>query len=92
MKCDDCGHDIQIGEWPFCNHGRPTPSKGFEPYWDENIATEPVWISDPGDRNQRMRPHWENDHMVHVQPRERPDSYFKDLAERREERRKHATK
>ena len=21
--CDQCGHEIEAGEWPFCPHGRP---------------------------------------------------------------------
>lgn len=21
-KCDKCGHELKIGEWPYCPHGR----------------------------------------------------------------------
>lgn len=25
MTCENCGHEIQVGDWPFCHggHGRP---------------------------------------------------------------------
>lgn len=87
MKCDTCDTILEIGMWPFCpDHGKPTASKGFEPYYDENISDKPVWISTPGDRNKYLKPHWENDHIVHVQPKDRPASYYRELNERRAHR------
>ena len=23
MTCGTCGHDLAVGDWPFCPHGRP---------------------------------------------------------------------
>ena len=25
MKCDECGHKMQLAEWPFCPHGQTNP-------------------------------------------------------------------
>lgn len=91
MTCETCGHEIQIGEWPFCGdgknvHERPAPSKGFEPYYDFNIAEEPVLISNPGDRTKHLKPKWNNDYVEHIQPRDLPASYYRELNERRAER------
>lgn len=44
-RCDLCGAELQVGQWPFC-HGDPSQhvdAKGFgdaplEPYIDEHIA------------------------------------------------------
>jgi hypothetical protein len=83
MICDGCHKELTIGEWPWCPHGFPEKSKGFEPYWDENISDHPVLISNPGDRNKHLRPHWEGDYLVHVQPKDRPASYFRELNDRR---------
>lgn len=69
MKCDSCNREITIGEWPYCPHGKAQPSKGFEPYWDENISDKPVWVSTPGDRKKYLKPHWDKDYVVHVQER-----------------------
>lgn len=84
--CADCGGSYTIGEWPYCPHGEPYKTKGFEPYLDENISDKPVWITNPGDRNKLMRPHWEKDHIVKVEERGKSDSYYKQLNERRRER------
>ncbi len=88
MKCDTCGHELQIGEWPFCEglgntHERPARSKGFESYYDDNLMTQ---INNPGDRNKALRPYWENDHIVRIEPKERPAGYFRELNDRRRAR------
>jgi len=82
--CDKCGEVLEIGSWPFCgDHGRPVRSKGFEPYFDIALGRQ---ISTPGDWNQAMRPHWENDHIVKVDDRGKSESYYNELRERREHR------
>lgn len=86
MKCDICHKPLVLGDWPFCPHGSSYKRKGFEPYLDENISDKPVWITNPGDRNKLMRPHWENDHIVHVQERGKSESYYRELNQRRRER------
>ncbi len=84
MKCDSCGHELQIGEWPYCPHESARFGfKPMEPYWDHNISDKPVWITNSGDRNKLMRPHWENDHLVHVQERGKSESYYRELNQRR---------
>ena len=42
MKCDDCGHEIVIGEWPFCPHGSTRRSNAFQeyPYTTKNITPD----------------------------------------------------
>ena len=29
-RCSDCHKNVRIGEWPFCPHGQPASSKGFD--------------------------------------------------------------
>ena len=83
-RCDVCQQRLEIGDFPFCPHGKPTPSKGFEPHYDYGLDQ---YVTTPGDRNKAMRPYWENDHIVQLQPRDKPAVYWKELAERRAERR-----
>ena len=91
--CNNCGEVLEIGSWPFCgDHSKVEARKGFEPYEDWNISDKPVTISNPGDRNKYLRPHWENDQIVHIQPKERSSEYMKDLRARREARREQAIK
>ena len=42
MKCDSCGSEITIGEWPWCPHGdgRGFGEEPLEPYDDWNITSE----------------------------------------------------
>lgn len=46
VKCDACGKVLEIGEYPFCPHGRGLGMLGeFKPYWEENLGPEPVYIT-----------------------------------------------
>lgn len=84
MKCESCNGEIEIGSWPFCpDHGKPEARKGFEPYFDIGLG---IQVDTAGDRNKAMRPRWENDHIVHLQPRDKPPSYYREINERRTER------
>jgi hypothetical protein len=45
MKCEKCGADVQIGQWPFCggDPSRHVDARSFgdppmEPYVDEHVA------------------------------------------------------
>lgn len=87
MKCDDCGKAVQIGDWPYCPHEKANASKGFEPFVDWNVSDKPVTITNPGDYRKYFKPHWENDNLVHVQPRDKSASYYRELNDRREARR-----
>lgn len=53
-KCDDCGKEFSIGEWPFCPHGYP--SKGttspFIPYFDIGLGQQ---INTQAERWSHMR-------------------------------------
>ena len=85
--CDACGKELTIGEWPYCPHGRGTASKGFEPYWDNTIADQPQYITSGADYKKFFKPQWNNDYVTHLVPRDKPDSYYKELNDRREHRR-----
>ena len=64
MKCEACGGEVRIGDWPFCK-GNPSahvPAPNFgeeplEPYEDEHLTHEPggVEITTRGQRRQMMR-------------------------------------
>lgn len=83
-KCPNCGETLTIGSWPFCgDHGKPTASKGFEAFYHIGIGRE---VTGVGDINQAMRPHWDGDKYIHLQHRDKPDVYYRELNERRAER------
>ena len=82
-RCDKCKKRVAVGDWPYCPHGKPSPSKGFEPY--ENVSLGQV-VTGVGDINKACRPQWENDHIVQLQPRDKPPIYWKELNDRREAR------
>ncbi len=56
MKCDRCGAELRVGDWPFCPHG-PAGRFGDDPiegYWDEHLAPDPVYITTRGERRRLM--------------------------------------
>jgi len=67
--CEDCGRTYGVGQWYDCPHDFVQPRKGFEPYIDHHIAEHPVLISNPGDKAKHLKPHWKDDHIVHMQER-----------------------
>lgn len=79
MKCDTCNKKLRVGEWPWCPHGKPTPSKGFEPYFDIGLGAQ---INTPGDRNKLLRPKWNNDYIEHTQPTDKPASHYRELRQK----------
>lgn len=84
MRCDECNRELVIGDFPWCPHGPMIPvSSGKDAYWDDNLQ---VMISNPGDRNKALRPYWENDHIVKIEPKERSSQYFRELNDRRRAR------
>ncbi len=82
--CPDCGETQHMGDDYRCPHGRAFQHKGFEAYYDIGLG---IQVTDPGDRNKELRPKWERDNIVHLQPADRGSNYYKELSERREERR-----
>ena len=84
MTCESCGGEIQIGSWPFCPDHQPvSPGKGFEPYFDHGLGQV---VTGYGDIQKACRPHWQDDHVIHIQPRDNPPGYYRELNERRAER------
>lgn len=46
VKCEKCGKALEIGDFPYCPHGRGLGMLGeFKPYWEENLGPEPVYIT-----------------------------------------------
>lgn len=86
MICDLCGIELGIGDWPYCPHGPTRQREAFKAYLDENISDEPVWITNAGDRNKLMRPHWEKDYLVRIEERDKSENYYKELNQRRAHR------
>ena len=85
--CEQCGQPIHIGAWYECPHEPMYKSKGFEAFECFTVADHPVTITTPGDMKKYMKPHWQNDHIVELAFRDKPDSHYRDLADRREARR-----
>lgn len=55
MPCQNCGHEVKFGEWPFCPHERVSEYHPFIPYWDQHVATEPVYIESVAQRKRLMK-------------------------------------
>lgn len=32
MRCDSCGEELQVGDWPYCPHGSALPHRPFRGY------------------------------------------------------------
>jgi hypothetical protein len=58
MTCDTCNHEMQIGDWPYCPHGRGNNlQRPMEPHLDEMIAASPVEFSTIGEKVRYMDRH-----------------------------------
>ena|GEM_PF-5512090 len=55
VRCDKCGSEYGLGEWPWCPHGRPQGMMTFRPYIDEHIAEHPIEITSWAQRKRIMR-------------------------------------
>jgi len=54
-KCDSCGNELHIGDWPYCPHGSSRfHVDAFEGYFDEMIDSDPVWITSAHQRRKIM--------------------------------------
>ena len=82
--CLSCGYIQHIGDDYRCPHDHVVRSKGFEPYYDIGLGQE---VTGFGDVNAACRPKWEDDHIVHLQPKDRSAQSEQDLSARREARR-----
>jgi hypothetical protein len=59
MKCEECGGDVSIGDWPFCrgvreNHAPTSFIDDSLDYVDEMIAEEPVHFTSRLQRRKFM--------------------------------------
>lgn len=54
-QCAQCGERYEIGDWPFCPHGKPVTQPPFKPYWDEHVSTKPVYVESLAQRRRLMR-------------------------------------
>lgn len=62
-KCDGCGQDVQIGDWPWCPHGRGDHLVSHT-YWDHTLRAE-VNTGPGGIRAKLMKER----HLEHMSPR-----------------------
>lgn len=75
MKCDKCGHEFRIGDYPFCPHDNVhgclhMGEEPMESYVDYNLTEEPegVEITTRGQRRRIM----EENHFEYRKKREGP--------------------
>jgi hypothetical protein len=55
VACEKCGVELRVGDWPFCPHGGSRwHVDAFEPYFDENLTVEGVWITSATQRRKIM--------------------------------------
>lgn len=50
--CDVCGQPYEIGDWPWCPHGKYLQHSGFEPHFDTGLGK---WVNGWGDVKKAMR-------------------------------------
>jgi hypothetical protein len=70
--CDKCGHEIQLGEHPFCPHGFPI--KGITVLDDsipggetiENLAPTPITFYSKSDKRRYLKEHGIREKVRHV--------------------------
>lgn len=60
MKCDECGHEFKIGDFPFCPHENVhTEGMGmlgeFHPRFDEHISEKGEYITSFADHKRLMK-------------------------------------
>lgn len=56
--CDECGKELEIGDFPFCPHGKVPKyfNKPFVPYWDEHISPDgPIYITSHRQRTRELK-------------------------------------
>lgn len=58
MKCDKCGKDLAIGDWPFCSsiggHEKMLTYRPFEAYFDWGLGET---VTSTEHRNKLMKRH-----------------------------------
>ena len=61
MKCDDCGEELLIGDWPWCPHGnvRHFGEDPMEPYsdWQLDAFGDGIEITTRAQRRKVMAEH-----------------------------------
>lgn len=74
-RCPDCGHELKIGEWPYCKgiqnaHEQPRGMQTWKPYWDVNIGDDgPIYITSWQQKQNLMKPHWRKDQLIQTRER-----------------------
>jgi hypothetical protein len=55
-KCEKCNQEVSIGDWPWCPHGSAANfgEESIEPYWDEMLLPDPVYITSRAQRRAIM--------------------------------------
>ena len=54
-RCEKCGKEYAIGEWPFCPHGVGHGTQTFVPYFDEHVSEKGEWVTSLAQRWRLMR-------------------------------------
>ena len=75
MTCDKCQKELQVGEWPFCDHGFPERPGGAAMIGDsitggaryfENLGPEPVWVETKSQLKDELRARGLREHVRHI--------------------------
>jgi len=69
MTCESCGHQIEIGDWPFCPHGRGCCGVVSDSFRGgvtlENLGPEPVTVYSETERRRIMKERGLEDFVRH---------------------------
>lgn len=72
MRCETCGHDLQIGDYPFCGkfggheRGFSTIIGDEIDYWDDNLTSTPIHITSKQQRKRLMKEYGVQECVRHV--------------------------
>lgn len=56
IACESCGKQLEVGDWPFCPHGRGLGMLGeFKPYVEPNLGPEPVLITSLAQKQRLLK-------------------------------------
>lgn len=68
--CDQCGHEMQVGDYPFCPHGQGTNARGRDEIpggvWLENYGPTPVQVFSHSERRAIMKARGLQEMVRHV--------------------------
>lgn len=85
MICEVCHKELQVGDWPYCPHGRPNGMLGeYKAHWEDNLGPEPVWVTSLAQKQKLLKGDGHRPRMYEVDHKLTPSQARDRLMARRE--------